>query len=190
MKGWSGRRFFTALPAAVDVRPNEWPRFEPHFVLGVLEYPMFAPVGCRRGHAGWYALFWKIPIFVLLLFCLSCYWWSLNVVMAMDCRLLIVEGVGCNVDLLMPPALRYCIFSSSSPGYVEQPWRCNDFGAEAWSFWWWLQMVWVSGAQIPFFAQKFGKFIYLNQENSTETCLSDFARLSDSQPSIDRGIGA
>ena len=32
MKGWSGRRPFTALPAVVDVRPNGWPRFEPHFV--------------------------------------------------------------------------------------------------------------------------------------------------------------
>ena len=26
MKGWSGRRSFTALPAAVDVRPNGWPK--------------------------------------------------------------------------------------------------------------------------------------------------------------------
>ena len=47
----------------------------------------------------------------------------------------------------------------------------------------------MSGALIPF-SLKFGIFIYLNQENSIcESCFLDVAGLSDSQPSIDRGIG-
>ena len=40
-----------------------------------------------------------------------------------------------------------------------------------------------------FFAQKL-IFFYLNQENSFVTFFLDFARLSDSQPSISRAIGA
>jgi hypothetical protein len=45
MKRWSGRRSFTALPAAVDVRPCQWvAEVLIPICLGVLEYPMFGPV--------------------------------------------------------------------------------------------------------------------------------------------------
>ena len=71
--------------------------------------------------------------------------------------------------------------------YVERWWRWfNDIGAEAWSFSWRYE---VSGAPIPF-SLKFGKFIYLNQENSICDLLPRCSALSDSQPSIDRGIEA
>ena len=87
----------------------------------------------------------------------------------------------------MSPALE--IFSIiQNPGYVERSWRCNDLAQLEF-----LVMV-ADGmgerGSNSFFAQKFGKFIYLNQENSTETCFLDFACLSDSQPSINRGIWA
>jgi hypothetical protein len=48
--------------------------------------------------------------------------------------------------------------------------------------------VWVSGAPIPFSLRI--SFIFLNQDNSFVTCFLDVAGLSDSQLSIDRGIGA
>jgi hypothetical protein len=48
--------------------------------------------------------------------------------------------------------------------------------------------VWVSGATISFSLRIL--FYYLNQDNSIVTCFLDVAGLSDSQLSIDRGIGA
>ena len=46
----------------------------------------------------------------------------------------------------------------------------------------------MSGAPFPFSLRT--SFIFLNQDNSIVTCFLDVAGLSDSQLSIDRGIGA
>ena len=62
------------------------------------------------------------------------------------------------------------------------------FGAESWSFL--VKVEGERGSNYFHFLLKFGKFIYLNQENSIVTCFFDVAGISDSQPSIDRGIRA
>ena len=46
------------------------------------------------------------------------------------------------------------------------------------------------GSNSFFSLKNLGNLFIWTKKNSTETCFLDFARFSDSQPSIDRGIGA
>ena len=92
------------------------------FCLGVLEYLMFAPVVEETTQV--------VTPFPKRFRFSSCYCsalaaigplnWSLNVVMAMNCRWQrwSIDARECR--------LPWDIFNYSNPGYVERSWRCND----------------------------------------------------------------
>ena len=107
----------------------------------------------------------RIPIFVLLSSCLSCYWAShLKLGCCGGYRLLTLVA---NADWLMPQnvamshAMRY-----SNPGYVERSWR--------WVYWFqsssWVVKVRVSGAPIHFLLRNLGNLFIWTKKIQFVTC--------------------
>ena len=164
-----------------------WPRLEPHFVWEFLEYPVFGtmveeakkitqvvmpfPEGFRL------PFFNRPAIFGPLL-------WSLN------CR----NGYKLSRTLVAMlihwcPKMSHALRCSDSGGYVERSFsgglmifwrRCLEFFVK----------VWVSGAQIHFSLRNLGNLFIWSKRIPFVTCFLDVDHFSDSQPHIDRGIGA
>ena len=155
IKGWSGRRSFTALPAAVDVRPCQWvAKVRILFCWEFWDIQSNIRACCRNlTHSLKDSNF--RPAVVLPFFGLT---WILNVV---DGYKMSRTSVAMLIDWCprMSHALRY-----SNPAYVERSRRFDDFGASfSWRYGW-------AGIQFLFSSEIYEIMLtYLNQENSVVT---------------------
>jgi hypothetical protein len=188
---WRDERSFTTLPAAVDVRPCQWvAEVRIPFCLGVLGYPMFGPCRTWRGQKKTRVV---MPLPEGFRFS-SCYHSAFAVFGPLTWSLDFVDGYELS-RMLVAMLINWCSRMSHALRYFQliQPWICravvevvcNDFGAEAWSFLWrygWAGLQFLFRSEVYFFI--WTKTIHLWPASSM------FAGLSDSQPSIDRGIWA